>query len=92
METEKFTLNELRQKADWKNAVVVFKQESFSREYSEESRSYEINRDAKYFDGNMIGNSLFGNCLDGKDDGVRLDHYMNAEKGGWKVEYCYIVR
>ena len=30
----------------------------------------------------MNGNSLFGNCLDGKDLGVRLDLYMYE---GWKV-------
>lgn len=40
--------------------------------------------------------SLFGNCLDGSDVGVRLDTYMFAVPvdgvgKAWKVEYCYIV-
>ena len=56
--------------------------------FTELERSYQISSDAKYFDGNMSGNSLFGNCLDGKDLGVRLDYYMYS---GWKVDFCYIT-
>jgi hypothetical protein len=41
----------------------------------------------------MIGNSLFGDCLDGKDTRVRLDRYIHHEEDAekWKVEYCYII-
>ena len=41
----------------------------------------------------MGGYSIFGNCLDGTDQGVRLDWYMAEERdiNGWKVEDCYIL-
>ena len=79
----------------WKDkieAVIVFTEDSFDREYSEESRSYKINNDNKTFR-NCISNSLFGYCLEGTDQGVRLDHYMEyyGNKPGWKVDYCYLV-
>lgn len=93
---EKLTLHELgKDTSSWKEAIVVFKQESFNREFSETERSYKVYSEAKYFNGNMIGNSLFGDCLDGKDDGVRLDRYMSLlpEEGlRWVVDYCYIVK
>ena len=77
------------QKTDaWKEAVVVFKESSFEKPFTELERSYQISSDAKYFDANMGGSSLFGNCLDGKDLGVRLDLYMYE---GWKIDFCYIT-
>lgn len=88
---EKFTLDELRKSEDWKNAVIVFKPESFNRDYTEESRSYEVDSSEKFFNPSMIGSSLYGNCLDGKDNGVRLDVYMSEEKG-WIVDYCYKIK
>jgi hypothetical protein len=41
----------------------------------------------------MGGHSIFAACLDGDDQGVRLDWYMAEEgnTGGWKVEDCYIL-
>ncbi|PHE64288.1 hypothetical protein COF68_05450 [Bacillus toyonensis] len=92
---EKVTLEDLRQSSNWETAVIVFKQESFSKEFNETQRSYEIKRDSKYFNPMMGGSSLFGNCLDGKDDGVRLDWFMKLlpEEGRrWLVEYCYITK
>lgn len=73
-------------------AVIVFTPDSFDEEYSEESRSYKIWNDNKTFR-NSISNSLFGYCLDGTDQGVRLDAYMEyyGNKPGWKVDYCYLV-
>ena len=75
--------------------VIVFKPESFDKEYSEESRSYEVSSDNKYWDGSKLGSSLFGYCLDGTDQGARLDWYMKAvpEDGlgkRWIVDYCYL--
>ena len=55
--------------------VIVYKQSNFNEEYSEESRSYEVTSDNKYFLPNMNGKSLFGNSLDGQDKMVRLDWY-----------------
>ncbi|MEC2463454.1 hypothetical protein P9X10_00885 [Bacillus cereus] len=92
---EQVTLNELRENDNWEKAVIVFKQESFSKEFTENQRSYEINRDSHYFKPDSISGSLFGNCLDGTDDGVRLDIYMKRlpEEGKrWLVEYCYITK
>ena len=73
-------------------AVVVFTPDSFNKEYSEESRSYEIRSDNKTFR-NCNSNSLFGYCLDGTDQGVRLDYYMEYywKENRWKVDYCYLV-
>lgn len=91
---EKLTLNELTKRSnDWKKAVIVFTEDSFNKFFTEEERSYEITSDNKYFNADMNGTSLFGNCLDGKDDGVRLDIYMSLpeEKERWEVECCYIV-
>ena len=71
-------------------AVIVFKQVSFNKEYSELSRSYVVCSETKYFMPNMGGNSLFGSCLDGSESGVRLDWYMQGDKP-WQVEYCYLI-
>ena len=67
--------------------VVVFTEDSFKKHYSEKSRSYQFTSDNKAFLANQSSNSIFGYCLDGTDDGVRLDWYM----GDWKVEYCYLL-
>lgn len=90
------TLEELEANKDWQEAVIVFTNESFMGvDYSVEQRSYKVSSDAKFFDPNMNGTSLVGNCLDGKDLSVRLDYYMSRkpEQGKrWEVEYCYIVK
>lgn len=89
MEINKIKFGELCRDKNWKEAVIVFTKESFTEEYSEQERSYAISSGDKYFDPNMGGSSLYGNCLDGKDRFVRLDHYMYS---GWEVEYCYITK
>ena len=71
---------------------VVFTEDSFTKAYSELSRTYEISSNNKAFQPNMGGYSIYGSCLDGTDPLVRLEQYMAAEKGGpngWKVERCY---
>lgn len=70
--------------------VIVFKQESFTKPYTERERSYKTDSSQKHYLSNMLGNSIFGDCLDGTDNGVRLDWYMFSENG-WKVDYCYIL-
>lgn len=72
------------------SGVIVFKQESFTKPYTETQRSYKTDSDQKAFLSNMIGSSLFADCLDGTDSGVRLDWYMHG-KDGWEVEYCYLL-
>ena len=64
--------------------VIVFKASNFDKEYSELSRSYRVSNANRHFQDGKIANSLFGSCLDGTDDGVRLDWY------NWDVEYCYM--
>jgi len=73
------------------NCVIVFTEDSFKEKYDETTRSYSFRSDNKYFLPSMLGNSIFGDCLDGDDLGVRLDWYMHDEVKPWKVEYCYIM-
>lgn len=93
---KKITFRELSNKpSKWQEAVIVFTEDSFSKPFTEEERSYAISSDDKYFDPRMGGSSLYGDCLDGKDDCVRLDIYMKRlpEEGRrWKPEYCYITK
>ena len=72
--------------------VAVMKPESFTKEYSLEERSYAFSNDNKAFLDGMGGYSIFSYCLDGIDNGVRLEGYVDEEGGGgvWKVDYCYI--
>jgi hypothetical protein len=85
---KKISFYDLQRNNSWKEAVVVFTEDSFKKPYSELERSYKIYSGDKYFDGNMGGNSLYGYCLDGKDLGVRLDQYIYS---GWKPEFAYIT-
>lgn len=74
---------------DDKNAiegVVVFKESNWKTKYSETSRSYLVQSDNKYFLPAMAGNSIFASCLDGTDESLRLDYYLDR----WEIEYCYI--
>ena len=73
---------------------VVFTEDSFKEHYELEGRSYKVSSDNKAFLDGMIGYSIYAGSLDGTDPCVRLEQYMEEEyagKGGWKVEYCYIV-
>lgn len=69
-----------------RKAVIVFTKDSFSKEFSEKERSYEVSSNNNYFDSEKISNALIGNCLDGKDLGVRLDWYIDK----WKIEKIYL--
>lgn len=94
---EKLGLNDLQENRDWEDAVIVFKPESFDKEFNETQRSYKISRESNYFQPDKISSSLYGSCLDGSDNGVRLDLYMKAipeDKLGkrWIVDYCYIIK
>ena len=72
---------------------IVFTEDSFTKPYSLESRTYSVSSDNKAYLPNMGGYSIYGSCIDGTDPLVRLESYMAAEKGGkngWKVDYCYL--
>ncbi len=91
----KRTFQKLKRKAPKEDltAHIVFTEDSFDKKYPLLSRTYSFSSDNKAFWPNMGGYSIFGYCLDGTDQGVRLDWYM-AEEGnsdGWKVRNCYIL-
>lgn len=69
-------------------AVAVITADSFNKPYTEEQRSYAFTNDNKAFLPDQCSNSIFSRCLDGTDDGVRLDLYIPTD---WKVEYCYLM-
>ena len=66
---------------------IVFSQDSFTQPYTETQRTYEISSDNKAFCSNCVGTSIFGSCVDGSDDNVRLDLYI--DNANWKIEKCY---
>lgn len=74
-------------------AHIIFTEDSFAKEYPLLSRTYSVSSDNKAFWPNVGGYSIFACCLDGTDQGVRLDWYMAEEgnPGGWTVEGCYIL-
>jgi hypothetical protein len=71
--------------------VIVFTEDSFSQPYTEKQRSYQFTSDNKAFLPNQCSNSIFADCLDGVDLGVRIDWYMHDAKQPWKVEHCYLL-
>jgi len=74
-----------------KHAVVVFKPESFNKPYSEVERSYRFSSDNKAFKSWCIGYSIFADCLDNIDKGVRIESYMRDGEPNWVPDYCYLV-
>lgn len=77
-------LNPDKQESACISGVIVFKQSNFEKQYSEESRSYRVWNCNRAFQSGKIANSLFGSCLDGTDQGVRLDWY------NWEPEFAYM--
>lgn len=73
------------------HGVIVFTEDSFAAPYTVRERSYKTDNHQKAFNRGMISNSIFADCLDGTDPGVRLDWYMHDESFPWKVEYCYFL-
>ena len=69
-------------------AVAVISEDSFKQPYELKSRSYAFSNDNKAFIPDMLGTSIFSYCLDGTDQGVRLDYYVHDS---WKVEYVYFA-
>lgn len=68
-------------------AVVVFTGKGMKPGLTEIERSYIFSSDNKYFLSDQIGNSIFADCLDKTESGVRIDWYIHE----WEVDYCYIV-
>lgn len=74
-------------------AHVIFTEDSFAKPYPLLSRTYSFTNNNKAFLSNMGGYSIFACCLDGTDQGIRLDWHMAEERNvnGWKVQDCYIL-
>ena len=72
---------------------VVITEDSFSKSYSEEARTYVVSSNNKAFIPSMGGYSIYASSLDGSDPMVRLEGYLRDEHGGengWKIERCYM--
>ena len=91
----KETFCDLKQKfpKDDLTAHIVFTADSFAEPYSLLSRTYSFNSNNNGFWPGKFSRSIFAYCLDGTDQGVRLDWYLLEEgnKDGWKVQNCYIL-
>lgn len=74
-------------------AYIVFSESNWPDcNYPLQSRTYEVRSDNKAFRSSCCSTSLFGSCMDGSDQDVRLDWYMEdfVNKDGWVVDYCYL--
>lgn len=69
---------------------IVFKQENFNKLYSEKSRSYSVSSNNKAFNTSEPGTSVYGSCLDGTDQNIRLDEYLTGPNA-WKIERCFFT-
>ena len=68
-------------------AVAVISEDSFYAPYTEKERSYRFTNHNKAFIPSNASRSIFADCLDDKEVGIRLDWYLGES---WKVEYAYI--
>lgn len=67
--------------------MITYKQENWKEvNYTEKQRTYRVSKENNYFREGKISNSLFGDCLDGKDVGIRLDWY------NWTIEKVAIEK
>lgn len=77
------TMKECHKTGKHRTAIIVFKQSSFKEVYSETERSYASYSDQNGWHPTKMGHCRIGDCLDGKDLGVRLDWQ------DWDVDYWY---
>lgn len=77
-------MNKCNQTGQHKVAIIVFKSSNWpGKNYSEISRSYRSCSGQWGWDYSKMGTCRIGNCLDGTDNGVRLDYY------NWEIESWY---
>ena len=79
---------------DYIKGVIVFTEDSYTKPYSLEERSYIVTSSNKAWIDGQGGYSIYGNSMDGSDMYVRLERYMAEEHGGkdgWQVDYCYML-
>jgi len=89
---EKLSLNDLQDRNDWEEAVIVFTAGSrgYKEMYPEPERSYKISSGNKFFIRGLSSTSLYGDRLDGKDNMVELTQYIYS--GALSEDYCYITK
>lgn len=76
-------------------AFATFTPDGFKQPYPQVARTYLFTSNNKAFIANASGYSIFSWCLDGTENGIRLERYMRDEKGGpdgWKIETCGLVK
>lgn len=76
-------MNECNVTRNHRTAIIVYDQSNFVYPYPQESRSYASHSDQWGWNNALAGRCRIGDCLDGTDQGVRLDHY------NWVVEGWY---
>lgn len=90
MANQLWDYNELGKKPLLK-VKIVLADSNWPGKYSEQSRTYFTDSDQKAFR-KSISYSIWADCADGSEHGVRLDWYMKPfNPSGWDVEYCEIV-
>lgn len=72
------------------DAYIVFTPDSFTKEYTQKSRTYFFPSDSKAFRSDACSSSIWADCADGTECGVRIDLYMKCDKP-WKVQECGIL-
>lgn len=65
-------------------AYIIYDASNWSKPFHETARTYAVNSWSNLFFDGKISTSLFGDCLDMTESGVRLDWY------NWKREKCYL--
>ena len=66
--------------------VITYAQSNFTRQYTPKERAYIVaSNSGKACYHGLCGNSLIGDCMDGRDIGVRLDAY------DWTVESIFQI-
>ena len=79
-----YEMNKCNETGKHRTAVIVFSSDNWPDEnYSELERSYASHSNQWGWNYNLLGRRRSGDCLDGSEKGIRLDHY------GWKIEKWY---
>lgn len=77
-------MDECNKTGKHRTAIIVYSADNWPEEnYTETERSYASHSDQWGWNYDRMGRCRIGNCLDGKDLGIRLDAY------DWKIESWY---
>lgn len=71
-------------------AYIVFTEDTFTKKYPLEARTYLFPIYSKAFRCDAFSSSIWATSEDGTDSNVRIDLYMQ-DKDGWKVESCGLI-